>query len=47
MCSPALLEFVGKEFGQYTNVAKRFRKAEEERLFAQKDQRGGKKKEEG
>ena len=47
MCSPALLEFVGKELEKDTNVAKCFRKAEEERLFAQKDQRGGNKKEEG
>ena len=47
MCSAALLEFVGKELEKDTYVQKQFRTAEEERLFAQKDQRGGKKKEEG
>ena len=36
VCSPALLEFVGKEFGKDTNVAKHFRKAKD-----------GKKKQEG
>ena len=45
MCSLALLEFVGKELEKDTNVAKRFRKVEKDRLLAQKDKRGGKKKE--
>ena len=44
MCSPALLEFVGKELERDTNVKKQLRKAEDEHLLVQKDQRGGKKK---
>ena len=47
MCSPALLDFVGKELERDTNVQKQLRKTEDERLLAQKDQRGGKKTEEG
>ena len=47
MCVPALLDFVAKELDSDTNVQKQLRKAHEERLLAQKNQRGGKKKEEG
>ena len=42
----SLLEFVGKELEKDTYVQKQFRKAEEGHLFAQKEHRGGKKKEE-
>ena len=47
MCSPALLEYCAKELADSTNVQKQLRKADEERLLAQKNQRGPKKKEEG
>ena len=47
MCAPALLDFVAKELDRDTNVQKQLRNADEERLLAQKNQRGGKKKEAG
>ena len=47
MCSPALLEYCAKELADSTNVHKQLRKADVGLQFAQKNQRGTKKKEEG
>ena len=44
MCSPALLEFIVGDLAVFTNVQKQLRKADEERVLAQKNKKGNKKK---
>ena len=44
MCSPALLEYIAGDLAVSTNVQKQLRKADEERVLAQKNKKGNKKK---
>ena len=44
MCSPALLEYIAGDLAVTTNVQKQLRKADEERVLAQKNKKGNKKK---
>jgi hypothetical protein len=44
MCSPVLLEHIAGELAVTTNVQKQMRKADEERVLAQKNKKGNKKK---
>ena len=44
MCSPALLEYIAGDLAVATNVQKQLRKADEERVIAQKNKKGNKKK---
>ena len=46
MCCPTLLEYIASDLAVTTNVQKQLRKAEEERILAQKNKKGNKKKEE-
>ena len=46
ICCPALLEYIAGDLAVSTNVQKQLRKAEEERVLAQKNKKGTKKKKE-